>query len=53
MCLKEGISPGKIHKLIIKTDDKTNEVVMRVVSRLLCQGDDQLRIIPQCFDRWR
>ena len=53
MCLKEGISPKKIHKLIIKADEKTNETVMRVISRLLCHGDEQLRIIPSCFDRWR
>jgi hypothetical protein len=26
---------------------------MRIISRLLCHGSPDLKIIPGCFDRWR
>jgi hypothetical protein len=53
LALEEGISPQKIHKIIKKCDDKHNETILRVISRLLCNGSPELRIIPGCFDRWR
>ena len=53
LCLIEGISPEKVHKIIARCDRVYSEGVMRVISRLLCYGSSDLRVIPGCFDRWR
>jgi hypothetical protein len=53
LCLVEGIAPEKVQKIISKSDGKYSEGVMRVISRLLCNGSADLKIIPGCFDRWR
>jgi hypothetical protein len=53
LCLIEGLSPEKIHKIITKVDEKYNEGIMRMISRMLCHSSPDLKIIPSCFDRWR
>lgn len=53
LCLEEGMSPQKVHKMIKRCDERYSEGIMRVISRMLCSGSKDLRIIPSCFDRWR
>jgi len=46
MCLKEGIGEEKFLKIIAKSKKVSTERLMKTVSRLLCHGDQDLRLIP-------
>lgn len=53
LCKEEGFSALKVQKIINKTKLKATGTYMKIVSRLLCNGNDKLKVMPYCFERWR
>jgi hypothetical protein len=53
LCLEEGIDEVRIQQILATAKGINIENYMRVISRLLCNSDQNLRLVPYAFDRWR
>ncbi|TNV87379.1 hypothetical protein FGO68_gene17557 [Halteria grandinella] len=53
LCLQEGISRDKIERILLSVQERNLGLCMRTISRLLCNGNPEIKVMPHCFDRWR